>query len=88
MMLDSDIRVERYVMLVKRLCDLYEEENNSMDVMRLKARELQTFTENLSKKERADMANTWRSGNALFALIGVIMLGMIMNIKLPLASPT
>jgi two-component system NtrC family sensor kinase len=84
MMLDSDIRVERYVMLVKRICDLYEEENNSMAVMRLKARELQSFTENLSKRERADIGRILQRSVQvlLFALIGVIVLGMIINIKL------
>jgi len=83
MMLDSDIRVERYVMLVKRLCDLYQEEKNSMDIMRLKARELQSFTENLSKKERADIGRILQRSVQvlLIALIGVIALGMVINIK-------
>ena len=84
MMLNSDIRVERYVMLVKRLCDLYQEEKNSMDVMRLKARELQSFTENLSKKERTDIGRILQTSMQmlLFALLGVTVLGMIMTIKL------
>ena len=83
-MLNSDIRIERYVMLVKRLCDLYQEENNSMDVMRLKARELQSFTENLSKKERTDIGRILQTSMQmlLFALIGVTVLGMITTIKL------
>jgi len=83
LMLDSDIRVERYVMLVKRLCDLYQEEKNSMDIMRLKARELQSFTENLSKKERADIGRILQRSVQvlLIALIGVIALGMVINIK-------
>jgi two-component system NtrC family sensor kinase len=82
-MLDSDIRVERYVMLVNRLCDLYQEEKNSMDIMRLKARELQSFTENLSKKERADIGRILQRSVQvlLIALIGVIALGMVINIK-------
>lgn len=82
--LNSDIRVERYVMLVKRLCDLYEEEKSSMEIMRLKARELQSFTENLSKKERTDIGRILQTSiqMLLFALLGFIVLGMIMNIKL------
>ncbi len=77
MMLDSDSRVERYVMLVNRICDLYEEENNSMAVMRLKARELQSFTENLSKRERADIGRILQKSVQvlLFALIGVYNAG-------------
>ncbi len=84
MMLDSDSRVERYVMLVKRLCDLYQEERSSMDMMRLKARNLQSFTGNLSKKERTDIGRILQTSvqMLLFALLGVIVLGMIMNIKL------
>ncbi|MFZ2197124.1 MAG: ATP-binding protein [Thermodesulfovibrionales bacterium] len=83
-LLNSDIHVERYVMLVKRLCDLYAEEKNSMDVMRLRARELQSFTENLSKRERADIGRILqRSGQVLLiALLGVTVLGMVINIKL------
>jgi len=84
MMLNSDIRVERYVMLVKRLCDLYQEEKSNMDMMRLKARELQSFTENLSKKERTDIGRILQTSMQvlLFTLLGVILLGMIINIKL------
>ena len=84
MMLDSDIRVEHYVMLVKRLCDLYQEEQSSMEVMRLKARELQSFTENLSKKERTDIGRILQTSMQmlLFALLGAMVLGTIMTIKL------
>jgi len=87
LVLNSDIRVERYVMLVKRLCDLYQEEKSSMEVMRLKARELQSFTENLSKKERTDIGRILQTSvqMLLFALLGFIVLGMIMNIKLAMS---
>ena len=83
-MFNSDIRIERYVMLVNRLCDLYQEEINSMDIMRLKARELQSFTESLSKRERTDIGRILQTSMKmlLFALFGFIVLGMIMNIKL------
>ena len=83
-MFNADIRIERYVMLVNRLCDLYQEEKNSMEIMRLRARELQSFTENLSKRERTDIGRILQTSMRmlLVALLGVIALGMIINIKL------
>lgn len=55
-----------------------------IDRMRLKARNIQTFTETLSKEERADIEKRLRvSVNLLlFGFLTVIILGAIINMKL------
>ncbi|MEK7196503.1 MAG: hypothetical protein AAB151_02435, partial [Nitrospirota bacterium] len=47
--------IERYSTLMKKLYELYKQENASVNKMRVKAREIQSFAESLSKKERADI---------------------------------
>jgi signal transduction histidine kinase len=75
---------ERYSLLVEKLFDLFKDEKASMEKMRLKAREIQSFTENLSKKERANISGMMsRSMNLLlFALITILFAGVVINWRL------
>ncbi len=76
--------VRRYAMLVAGLYRLYEAERDSEDAMRVTAREIQSFTQNLSKKERMDIATIIKmSVNLLLvALVLIVTLGTIVNVKL------
>ncbi len=82
--------IENYSVLVKKLYELYKHENASINRMRIKAREIQSFTESLSKKERADIGMLLkRSLNMLFfALLLIIVLGTVINIKLAASIST
>jgi len=88
--LSSHSEVERYQATVARLYDLYEEEKQSLDKMRLKAREIQAFTQNLSKKERADIATTIKMSINLqvLALALIVVVGIVINIKLATSIAT
>ncbi len=76
--------VRHYQTIVAKLYGLYEAEKLSLDKMRLTAREIQTFTQNLSKKERSDIATTIRMSINLqvMALALIVVAGTIINIKL------
>jgi signal transduction histidine kinase len=76
--------VRNYVDLVNRLYHLYETEKEAIEKMRLTARHIQSFTQNLSKQERADIAATINMSITLLisALLLIIVLGIIINIKL------
>jgi two-component system NtrC family sensor kinase len=80
----ADYEVKRYRILVGRLFGLYKDERDSVDDMRLKARDIQSFTENLSRKERAGINALLEISIKLllFALLIIIVLGTIVNIKL------
>ena len=80
----ADKEIDNYAILVSKLYELYNDEKASVEMLRLKAREIQSFTENLSKKERTDIsAIIKKSMWMLFlALLTIIILGMIINIKL------
>ncbi|MBI5025898.1 MAG: HAMP domain-containing protein [Nitrospirae bacterium] len=87
----KEIGINNYDMMKKtiteyeRLFDrMVEGEKDVIDRMRLKAREIQSFTESLSKKERANIdAVSKRSIRLLlYALLTIIVLGTIINIKL------
>jgi signal transduction histidine kinase len=88
--LSSHSEVERYQTTVARLYDLYEAEKQSLDKMRLKAREIQAFTQNLSKKERADIATTIQTSINLqvLALALIVVVGIVINIKLATSIAT
>jgi signal transduction histidine kinase len=88
--LSSHSDVERYQTTVARLYDLYEAEKQSLDKMRLKAREIQAFTQNLSKKERADIATTIQTSINLqvLALALIVVVGIVINIKLATSIAT
>ena len=82
--------IERYTTLVKKLYELYKQENASVNKMRVKAREIQSFTESLSKKERADIGAILNkfTNLLLYALLAIIILGAIINIKLATSIST
>lgn len=82
--------LERYRALVKKLYELYKQENASVNKMRVKAREIQSFTESLSKKERADIGAILKkfTNLLLYALLAIIILGAIINIKLATSIST
>ena len=79
--------IERYLMLVGKLYDLYRHENNSVEGMRAKARKIQSFTEDLSKREREDIGLILkRSMNLLLsALFALITIGIIKNIRITMS---
>jgi signal transduction histidine kinase len=76
--------IESYTVLVRKLFELYKDEKNSVEKLRLKAREIQSFTENLSKKERAKIGSILRMSMRYlaFGLLAIILLGTVFNIKL------
>jgi len=76
--------VRRYVMLVSGLYRLYEAERDSEEAMRQTAREIQSFTQNLSKKERMDIATIIKMSTnlLLIALVLIVTLGTVVNMKL------
>ncbi|MDO9288438.1 MAG: ATP-binding protein [Thermodesulfovibrionales bacterium] len=82
--------IERYTTLVKKLYEIYKQENASVNKMRVKAREIQSFTESLSKKERADIGAILNkfTNLLLYALLAIIILGAIINIKLATSIST
>jgi signal transduction histidine kinase len=88
--LGSHPDVRLYQTIVAKLYSLYEAEKQSLDKMRLTAREIQTFTQNLSKKERSDIATTIRMSINLqvLALALVVVVGIFINIKLATSIST
>jgi len=76
--------IRNYSALVSRLYRLYETEREAVEAMRRTAREIQSFTQNISKKERSDIATTIKmSINLLLIALAVILAcGTIINIKL------
>ena len=82
--LRSRAEVAQYEVLVIRLSRLYELEKTSIEKMRLTARDIQSFTQNLSKKERTTIATTIRMSIILqFLALGlVVVVGIIINVKL------
>ena len=80
-----------YQALVSKLYALYEAEKDSVEKLRQTARQIQSFTQNLSKKERSDIATTIKMSINLqvAALVLVIAVGTIINVKLAtsIASP-
>ncbi|MGE5172469.1 MAG: ATP-binding protein [Betaproteobacteria bacterium] len=83
--------IRNYQVLVTRLYHLYEAERDAVEKVRQKGREIQSFTQNISKKERSDIATiiTMSIRLLLIALVLVVVLGIIINIKLAtsIASP-
>lgn len=82
--LAKDKDVLNYNNLVKKLFGLYRSENISVNRMRLKAREIQSFTESLSKKERTDIGLILKKSMnlLLYALLAIIIFGLIINLRL------
>jgi signal transduction histidine kinase len=82
--LRNDKEVSEYRTIVRKLFMSYKDEKDLTDNIRLKGRELQSITKNLSKKEREYIDVTLKkAGKFLFyGLITIILLGIIINIKL------
>ncbi len=80
----------QYYTHVLKLYRLYEHEQSSVEALRSTAREIQTFTQNLSKKERMDIATIIRRSMRLLviALFAVLVLGTVINIKLATSIAT
>jgi len=76
--------IERYRILIEKLFELYKDEKVSVEKMRLEARKIQSFTESLSKKERADIGTILKTSMKLllYALLVIAVLGAIINVKL------
>jgi signal transduction histidine kinase len=79
--------MKRTIGAYERLMDVIAQNADDKDTverMRQTAREIQSFTQNLAKRERADVAVTIKMSIylLLFALILIIFLGTIVNIKL------
>ncbi len=74
----------QYRLLMDKLFQLFLDEKDSIQKMRLKAREIQSVTEQVSRSERDNIGKVLRfSGNMLIAaLLTVLAAGVIMNIKL------
>lgn len=82
--ISTDYEVKRYRILVDSFFGLYKNEGDSVDDMRLKARDIQSFAENLSKKERADIKALLVSSKILllFAMLVIVAAGAVINMKL------
>ncbi len=82
--LKANDETARYGILVDKLFLLYKDEKNSVEKLRMKAREIQSFTENLSKAERAKIGDILKMSMRYlaFGLLAIIVLGTIFNIKL------
>ena len=75
---------KRYGSLVNDLYALYGKEFDYVEKMRSEAREVQSFTVKLSRKERADIAHTLGVSTKLllFSLLTIILLGSAVNVAL------
>jgi signal transduction histidine kinase len=80
----SHTEIQNYSVLVTKLYRLYEAEKEAVENVRLTARRIQSFTQNLSKKERSDIATTITISIhlLLIALVLVVFFGIVINIKL------
>ena len=88
--LASHPEVRRYQAIVAGLYSQYEAEKQFLDKMRVTAREIQAFTQNLSKQERSDIATTIKMSINLqvLALALVVGVGIFINIKLATSIAT
>jgi HAMP domain-containing protein len=76
--------INKYCSIGTSLFELFREEKDIELKMRLIAREIQLFTEDLSRKERINIDNTVRRAKNLliYAIIGILFFGMIVNVML------
>jgi signal transduction histidine kinase len=88
--LSSHREMKGYLDSVKKLFELFKDENDSVDKIRLTAREISSLTENLSKKEREDIDAVLDKSTKLLllALFTMLGLGAIINIKLSTSIST
>lgn len=75
---------EPYRVLVEEVFKLFRDEKYTVEKIRLRAREIQSFTEELSKRERSKINDILKlSMNMLVvALFVVIAVGVVINVKL------
>jgi signal transduction histidine kinase len=75
---------EEYRILVDKLFELFKDEKDSVGRIRLRAREIQSFTEDLSKRERAKVGEILKMSMnmLLFALLAIVTVGIVINMKL------
>jgi len=73
-----------YGILMSKLFELYREEKAAVEGMRVKAREIRSFTENLSKKERSEIGNALKTSRniVVYTFAILVILGTLVNIKL------
>lgn len=76
--------VGQYRELVETLASLYEREHTSVSAMRKKARDIQSFTENLEKREREEIDRilTRSMRMLLAALVFILVFGIAVNMRL------
>jgi signal transduction histidine kinase len=86
----SEPMIKEYQALVTNLYLLYEAERASIENLRVTARSIQSFTQNLSKQERRSIDSTIRMSIILLviALVVVIVSGTIINVKLATSIAT
>jgi signal transduction histidine kinase len=82
--LSGRTEVRAYLDQVAGLFRLFEAEKEAIEKLRRTAREIQTFTQNLSKEERATIEATIRMSSILLvaALALVVVVGIVINMKL------
>jgi len=82
--LQGNSRIETYRGLVSKLFENYKTEKDLTDKIRSTAREMETITKNLSKKEREYIDVTLKKSGKLllFGLLTIIILGIVINMKL------
>ena len=82
--LTVDGEAEKYRTLVEQMYELFKDEKDSVEKIRLRAREIQSFTGELSKKERAEISSmlTMATNMLLLALLAIVTLGTVINVKL------
>jgi signal transduction histidine kinase len=81
---NGDDELHRYITFSDKLFLLYEEENRLMDRIRRKARQIQSFTGDISKHERQNIGKMLRNSLHMLvsALLVILALGTAVNIKL------
>src|SRR5208283_5867790 len=81
--LEGNKEIEKYRILVHNLYEIYKDDKDSEDKSRLKAREIQSVAEELSKKEREYISLTLKrmAKLPLFGLLAIIVLGAIISIQ-------
>ncbi|MDA8100954.1 MAG: ATP-binding protein [Nitrospiraceae bacterium] len=82
--LKGNVAVGVYAEMVERLYRLYRDEAASVESMRGTARNIQTFTENISRREREEVEAKIKTSIMLLflALAAIIGTGTVVNIKL------
>ena len=76
--------IERYQMLIAKLYEFYSNEKVIIETMRSTAREVQSFTQSISKRERANINSILSKAEKFlpFSLLLIIIIGVIINTRL------